>query len=99
MTQKYRRKPVEIEAIQFTQEMYEKLLLIPKNPKENPIKVKLDFFQDADFYWNWSINRLEINMELAVFPSNYITRDLNGKFSVYSESVFNKTYDQVENES
>jgi hypothetical protein len=84
---KYRKKPVVIEAIQYTgenfQEIYEAL------PDIADIK---SHFRDG------SIIIPTLEGDMTAIPSDYIIRGVNGEFYPCKEDVFHKTYELVEEE-
>lgn len=81
---KYRKKPVEIEAIQFV------------GTDEN--KIELHHFMGFNFYIDENedlvIRTLEGNMKANV--GDYIIKGVNGEFYPCKPDIFEKTYEKVE---
>ena len=81
---KYRKKPVEVEAVQWT----------GKNPKQIA-----DFFGRWPFPRKYvptqvAIETLEGTMYAS--PGDYIIKGVNGEFYPCKPDIFEKTYERVE---
>lgn len=86
---KYRKKPVEIEAIQF-QDNSETLIKLQDGLGLDPIRVD---YADPDNPV-LKIETLEGTMEGQV--GDYIIKDINGEFYPCKPDIFEKTYEKVE---
>lgn len=101
MFQKFRKKPIEIVAFQFTQEMQQDLIALGKNPDENPIDVKIPNIPDANTYWNWFTRQLYLYTsegEMEVNVGDWIVKDPFDKERKYypvKNEIFLKTYDKL----
>jgi hypothetical protein len=96
--QNFRKKPVVIQAKQYTQEMQEAFIALGKNEKENPISVKLDFIPEAELEWNWHTKQLEIRtLEGAHIVSigDFIIKGIKGEFYPCKPDIFEATYEAV----
>lgn len=85
MIQKYRKKPVVIEAIQWegTYDNYQQII----NWSENTIK-------DITMSNGLIIPTLEGNMVALI--GNYIIKEVNGEFYPCKPDIFEKTYEKVD---
>ncbi|ACQ54175.1 hypothetical protein HYI19_07535 [Clostridium botulinum] len=79
---KYRKKPVVVEAIQYT----------GKNITEVHNFVRKHLFRDID--GNVSIQTLEGTMKAT--PGDWIIKGVNGEFYPCKPDIFEKTYELVE---
>jgi hypothetical protein len=84
---KYVKKPIEIEAIQFTGENHQEIIdftggkaTLSKKP-----------------YNNFKIHTLE--GKITAIPSDYIIKGVNGEFYPCKEVIFKKTYKEVVEET
>ncbi len=102
---KFRRKPVIVEAKQYTQQMQDAFIALGKNDKQNPVTVSLEFMPHAKLEWNWHINQLEtrvpqsggFTMVNQISVGNYIINgDKKGQYFVCSEAFFEETYEAVD---
>jgi len=94
----FRKKPVVIQAKQYTQAMQDHFVSLGKNEKENPISVTLDFIHDAKLTWNWHTKRLEITTlegSHIVSVDDYIIRGVKGEYYPCKPDIFVSTYDAV----
>jgi hypothetical protein len=78
---KYRKKPVEVEAVQYT----------GKNINEIYNFVRKHLFRDIDR--NLSIQTLEGTMKAT--PGDWIIKGVNGEFYPCKPDIFKKTYESV----
>lgn len=99
MFKKFRKKPIVVEAFQFTKQMHKDLIALGEKPYENPISVKLPDIPDADTYWNWFAKQLYLNTsegEMQVNVSDWIIREPFDKVRKYypvKNEIFVQTYD------
>lgn len=92
----FRKKPVVIQAKQYTQEMQDAFVSLGKNEKENPISVTLDFIPDAVLEWNWHVKKLEIRTlegSHIVSVGDFIIRGVKGEYYPCKPDIFVSTYD------
>lgn len=78
---KYRKKPVEVEAIQYT----------GRNITDIHNFVRKHLFRDIDR--NLSIQTLEGTMKAT--PGDWIIKGVNGEFYPCKPDIFKKTYESV----
>ena len=85
MIKKYRKKPVVVEAIQYTNESFSTIinLLDDKN---------------ADFY-NEEIRIFTLEGVMAARKGDYIIKGINGEFYPCKPDIFKKIYEVVEDEN
>jgi len=83
---KYVKKPLEVEAIQFTG-TNESLKEIEDFAKENCTSAE---FQGGKVI-GLSIRTLEINLYASI--GDFVVKDIDGNFSLLSPRVFEKIYD------
>ena len=88
MINKYRKKPVVIEAIQFTRHNWSEVKTFTHNKAYNFAIPKC---VDCKAYC--MIETLEGNMEATEF--DYIIRGIDGEFYACKHNIFNKTYEDV----
>ena len=91
----YKRKPSEIKAFQYTQEMQDKFVALGVGYNENPINVSLEGVEDGILEWNWSIKQLMISeryWEARVMVGNYIFLE-HGEYGVITESELKEEYE------
>lgn len=94
--QNFRKKPVLIQAQQYTQEMQDTFIALGNNENENPISVKLDFIPDARLEWNRQTQELEIKTlegSHIVSVNDYIIRGVKGEYYPCKPDIFMSTYD------
>lgn len=102
MLKKYVRKSVEAYALEFTQEIYDKLLLVPQEKHINPMSVTLDELPDVQAWWNWSLKRLYIhtfNGDQPVNVGDYIVKELHNEhlgYYVAFPDLFNYAFKKPE---
>ena len=94
---KYRKKPVVIEAVQFTYDNLEELSEFCKAffTADNPIKS--GYIQEGEFrssYAELIIPTLEGDMIAKL--GDYIIKGINGEFYPCKPDIFEKTYEKVE---
>lgn len=96
--QNFRKKPVVVQAKQYTQEMQDAFVALGKIELENPISVKLDFIPNAKLQWNWYTKKLEIiTLEgtHTVSINDFIIRGVKGEFYPCKPDIFDATYESV----
>jgi hypothetical protein len=82
---KYRKKPVEIEAVQFTDDDYVTLASIGRmglkpDVKHNPLRMEIETLEGV----------------MTVHLGDYIIKGVNGEFYPCKPDIFKKTYERVE---
>ena len=82
MVKKYRKKPVVIEAIQFTGKNTGDIIKFMFPDIEPEAEATLD-----------TIKTLEGDMEIS--KEDYIIKDVNGEFYPCKPDIFNKTYEEI----
>lgn len=85
--QKYRKKPINVGAIKFSKELWDKEIS-ENNKSETYPMVKLDLIK-----WANVIETLEGNM--VVSDGDYIIKGLQGEFYPCKPDIFEATYDIV----
>ena len=91
MIKKYRKKPVEIEALKFdnTKESIQELCIwIDKEDKYGEIFIDYRYTPPVV-----SINTLEGKMIVGI--GDYIIKGINGEFYPCKPDIFKKTYEEV----
>lgn len=78
---KYRKKPVEIEAIQF---------------KGTNIAQCLSFLKGQYLFENNSLKIKTLEGNMLVSTDDYIIKGVNGEFYPCKPDIFEKTYEKVE---
>ena len=86
MIKKYRKKPVEIEAVQWTGKNFEEIIAMDTEKR---------------FLWTYSekyilIYTLEGTMQASV--GDYIIKGVQGEFYPCKPDIFEQTYDEVHDE-
>ena len=90
MTNKYRKKPLIIEAIQLTRNFFEQALeFVPEKNRCN--WGSGEFAEDACYI---EIVTLEGTME--AHEGDYIIKGIKGEFYPCQEDIFNLTYEKVQ---
>jgi len=84
MIEKYRKKPVIIEAVEYTGYNYPS------------IKAWISNGQNMWHHGDFIIPTLEGDMRVAV--GDYVIRGVNGEFYPCKPDIFEKTYERVEEE-
>ena len=85
---KYRKKPIEIEAIQFSLDNWQECFdFILNNGGEIVESIPIDE------YTYISIKTLEGNMKASL--GDYIIKGVNGEFYPCKSDIFEKTYEEV----
>jgi len=91
---KYRKKPVVIEAIQWTGENIEEIMKFIESPftyEKSTIYCTEKFIYDGK---ELKINTLEGIMTANI--GDYIIKGVNGEFYPCKPDIFEKTYEEVE---
>ena len=78
---KYRKKPVIIEAVQFTGNNVDEMLEFAKDSFNNPSTSEI------------VIPTLEGNMMVSI--GDYVIKGVNGEFYPCKPDIFDKTYEEV----
>lgn len=86
---KFVKKPIEIEAIQFTGENHEEII----NFTEGKVELKTKSSSDT------SLHILTLEGEMQAIPSDYIIKGVHGEFYPCKEAIFKKTYSEVVEET
>ena len=81
MTQKYRKKPVIIEAIQWTGNNIDEIIAFA------PLHIT---YTGADYFY---VNTLEGVMKASL--NDYIIKGVDGEYYPCKENIFIQTYEQV----
>ena len=91
MVDKYRKKPVEIEAIEFdgTEDNFKEIL---KFMSSNLIAYEERF---GGSILSLGLRTLEGTMNVSLY--DYIIKGVEGEFYPCKPDIFNKTYEKVEN--
>lgn len=84
---KYRKRPVEIEAIQFTRQNIEEIVKFINNKVEISIEKRIDGIATC------KIETLEGIMTAR--EGDYIIKGVNGEFYPCKSYIFEKTYEKV----
>jgi hypothetical protein len=101
MFKKFRKKPIEIVAFQFTKQMQKNLIALGINPKENPVDVKIPNIPDAETYWNWHTQQLYLQTsegEMKVNITDWIVKEPFDKVYKYfpvKNEIFVQTYEMA----
>lgn len=102
MFQKFRKKPIEIVAFQFTKEKHDYLKKnVKKNENENPVDVRMLDIPDAELEWNWFTQQLYIMTsegQMEVNVGDWVIREPFDKVRRYypvKNEIFVQTYDAV----
>lgn len=94
----YRKKPVVIQAKQYTQEMQDKFIALGKC--ETPVAVTLDEIDGANFKWDAQTKKLSIDTlegdQHIVSVNDFIIRGVQGEHYACKPDIFEKTYEAVE---
>lgn len=78
---KYRKKPVIIEAVQFTSNNVDEILEFAKGSFNNPSTSEI------------VIPTLEGNMMVSI--GDYVIKGVNGEFYPCKPDIFDKTYEEI----
>lgn len=87
---KFRKKPVEVEAIQLTKKSFDAVLDFIKKTEEV-----------EDYRLVESIDcacRIDIFEGETVWKDNYVVREVSGKLSVFKEFLFNELHERTNDE-
>lgn len=81
---KYRKKPVEVEAVQFTDDDYRTLASIGSmglkpDVKYYPLRMEIETLEGV----------------MTAHLGDYIIKDVNGEFYPCKPDIFEKTYEEV----
>ncbi len=79
---KYRKKPVVIEAVQFTGNNVDEILGFAKDSFKNPLT------RDVIIYTS------ECNMIVSI--GDYVIKGVNGEFYPCKPDIFDKTYEEID---
>ena len=85
---KYRKKPIVVEAIQFTGNNFKEILEFIGGIDE---RNKTNIHRDCIF-----IKTLEGDMKAS--PSDWIIKGIKGEFYPIKDDIFKETYEKVEDE-
>lgn len=92
---KYRKKPIEIEAIQWTGLNLEEIkVFVGKYLQYDIMDAAWEVGKGAP-YVNMKIHTLEGTMECS--PYDFIIKGVNGEFYPCKPDIFAKTYERVDN--
>ena len=89
MIKKYQKKPVKIEAVQFTRDNVEE---IKEFTEGNAVNFRTERFINGKSYCE--IKTLEGTMTAT--EGDYIIKGVNGEFYPCKPDIFEKTYEPVE---
>ena len=87
---KYRKKPVEIEAVQF--------ISIDHGFNERPDWLNKAIYKDEKVKFFGTPNKLDIETlegTMQASPGDFIIRGVNGEFYPCKPDIFEKTYEEV----
>lgn len=90
---KYRKKPVVIEAIQWTRDNYEEVL---EFTNESCSSIFCEYLEVGKRYHYIYINTLEGTMKAEV--GDYIIKGIKGEFYPCRKDIFEETYEKVEDD-
>jgi hypothetical protein len=94
MIQKYQKKPVTIEAIQWTKEtMDEALTWMPSNRLVIRVLGMEDSNDSLQWTYEYSIQTLEGDMKIS--DGDFIIKGVKGEFYPCKPDIFEMTYDKV----
>jgi len=80
----YRKRPFEVEAIQYDGENVDDVIKFCKDERE------------IELYLGWALKlNITVNNE-TVFKGDYVVKDEMGKFRVCKPDVFLSTYEEIE---
>ena len=84
MIKTYRKRPFEVEAIQYDGENMNEVIKFCKDERE------------IELYLGWALKlNITVNNE-TVFKGDYVVKDENGEFYPCSPDVFLETYEEIE---
>ena len=86
---KYKKKPIVIEAVQFTGNNYQEILDFGDKTVKQPF-----LFKDGTGSETIVIRTLEGNMEVS--EGDYVIKGIKGEFYPCKPDIFEETYDKVE---
>ena len=101
MFKKFRKKPIEVDALQFTQEMQNDLIALGIKPRENHISVTIPEITDAETEWNWFTQQLYLHNsegQMQVNVNDWIIKEPFDKVIKYypiKNDILPKTYEEV----
>lgn len=92
MIKRYRKKPVEVEAIQWdgSYQNYKEIKKCFPDLKD----YELVYNPENNDIWEWRIETLEGNY--IVSPSDYIVKGIKGEYYPVKPDIFEETYEEVE---
>ena len=82
---KYRKKPVVVEAVQWTGENYDEIAEFMKDAEE-------------DYFLSEESRRIYLGGLMFAIAGDYIIKDENGVFHPCEPEIFHKSYEEVEYE-
>lgn len=93
---KFRKKPVEIEAIQFTKELCLEYLLDESAPRYGNLRIAASWHPATKVlhYAYGTIETLEGKMKVSI--DDWIIKGVKGEFYPCKPDIFEATYDKVE---
>lgn len=102
MFKKFRKKPIEIWAVQFTTAMQNSLVKKGWIDRDcNPIDIQLDIIPKFKFQWNQHTKQLLIDTkegQMVCSPNDWIVKEPFDKKRQYypvKEEIFNQTYESI----
>lgn len=99
---RYRKKPVVIEAEQFTAEnLHRVLVMMGGVPQEDgSIKLPINGLPLGDIHWNHdgptSLEIVTLEGTMLATLGDFIIKGVDGEFYPCKESIFRKTYEEVQ---
>ena len=87
---RYRKKPVEVEAIQFTRRNIVEVMEFTNNQIEITTEIRMNGKMYAE------IETIEGIMKVS--ENDYIIKGVNGEFYPCKPDIFEKTYEVIEDE-
>lgn len=103
MFKNFRKKPIEIQAFQFTMDMHKDLCKMGWIDKtNNPTDVEFDFIKRFKFQWNQHTQQLLIDTkegQMVCEVWDWIVKepfDKKRQFYPVKDKIFNQTYDYIE---
>lgn len=94
MTQKFRKKPIVIEAVQFNNINYEEISLFIEQELTPELESETAYIAGKGApIFSLTIKTLEGNMK--AMPQDWIIKGVNGEFYPCKPDIFEKTYEPV----
>lgn len=94
MIQKFRKKPVEIEAVQFTNINKEEIELFVGKPLKHEIESDTAYIAGVAPPSS-SLTIVTLEGEMKAMPGDWIIKGINGEFYPCKPDIFEKTYELV----